>query len=115
MRGIWWRTLTQLRNPGDVPGRRRTLMTRPLRRLLSALRRERAVREEIERLAGEQAALRRVATLVAKAAAPEEIFSAVAAEQPQSTTPPDSTDKEGRTRGLQPEIIQTSRGPDGQA
>jgi signal transduction histidine kinase len=55
-------------------------MTRLLRRVLSALRRERAVREEIERLAGEQAALRRVATLVARAATPEEIFAAVAEE-----------------------------------
>jgi len=55
-------------------------MTRPPRRILSALRRERAGSEEIERLAGEQAALRRVATLVAKAAAPEEIFAAVAEE-----------------------------------
>jgi GAF domain-containing protein len=51
--------------------------------MLSALRRERAGREEIERLAGEQAALRRVATLVAKAAAPEEIFAAVAEELAQ--------------------------------
>jgi signal transduction histidine kinase len=55
-------------------------MTRPLRQMLSALRRERAGREEIERLAGEQAALRRVATLVARAVAPEEVFAAVAAE-----------------------------------
>ncbi len=55
-------------------------MTRPLRRMLSVLGRERALREEIERLAGEQAALRRVSTLVAKAAAPEEIFAAVAGE-----------------------------------
>jgi signal transduction histidine kinase len=51
--------------------------------MLSALRRERGAREEIERLAGEQAALRRVATLVAKAAAPEEIFAAVAEELAQ--------------------------------
>jgi signal transduction histidine kinase len=49
-------------------------------RMLSVLGAERAVREEIERLAGEQAALRRVAALVAKAAAPEEIFAAVAEE-----------------------------------
>jgi signal transduction histidine kinase len=58
-------------------------MIRPLRRMLSALRRVRAGREEIERLAGEQAALRRVATLVAKATAPEEIFAAVAEELAQ--------------------------------
>ena len=58
-------------------------MTRPLRRMLNALGRERARSEEIERLAGEQAALRRVATLVAKAAAPEEIFAAVAEELAQ--------------------------------
>jgi hypothetical protein len=55
-------------------------MTRPLRRMRSGLRRERTVREETGRLAGEQAAVRRVATLVAKAAAPEEIFSTVAGE-----------------------------------
>ena len=55
-------------------------MTRPLRQLLSALRWGRAGREEIERLAGEQAALRRVAMLVARAAAPEEVFAAVAGE-----------------------------------
>jgi signal transduction histidine kinase len=58
-------------------------MTRPLRRMLSALRREHAGREETERLASEQAALRRVATLVARAAAPEEIFAAVAEETAQ--------------------------------
>ena len=39
-----------------------------------------AAQVEIERLAGDQAALRRVATLVAKAAAPDEIFAAVAEE-----------------------------------
>ena len=55
-------------------------MTRPLRRMLSARHRERTGREEIERLASEQAALRRVATLMAKAAASEEIFAAVAEE-----------------------------------
>ena len=41
---------------------------------------ERGAREEVERLAQEQAALRRVATLVAKAVSPEEIFCAVAEE-----------------------------------
>jgi signal transduction histidine kinase len=45
-------------------------MTRLLRRILGALRRDRAGREEIERLAGEPATLRRVATLVACGAAP---------------------------------------------
>ena len=55
-------------------------MTRPRRRMLSALGPERVAREEIERLAGDQAALRRVATLAARAAAPEEIFAAVAEE-----------------------------------
>jgi len=48
--------------------------------MLSVLDHERAAREEVERLAREQAALRRVATLVAKAVSPEEIFSAVARE-----------------------------------
>ena len=47
---------------------------------LSLLDRERSAREEVERLAREQAALRRVATLVAKAVSPEEIFGAVAEE-----------------------------------
>jgi signal transduction histidine kinase len=49
-------------------------------RMLSVLAQERAARAEVELLAGEQAALRRVATLVAKAAAPGEIFCAVAEE-----------------------------------
>jgi signal transduction histidine kinase len=40
----------------------------------------RAAREEVERLAREQAALRRVATLVARAVSPEEVFAAVAQE-----------------------------------
>ena len=39
-----------------------------------------AAREEIERLADEQAALRRVATLVAEGARPVDVFAAVAAE-----------------------------------
>jgi signal transduction histidine kinase len=42
-----------------------------------------AARAEIARLAGEQAALRRVAALVAKAVPPEEIFAAVAEELAQ--------------------------------
>ena len=49
-------------------------------RMLSVLDDERAAREEVERLAREQAALRRVATLVAKAVSPEEVFAAVAEE-----------------------------------
>jgi signal transduction histidine kinase len=48
--------------------------------MLRVLDDERAAREELEWLAREQAALRRVATLVAKAASPDEIFSAVAEE-----------------------------------
>jgi signal transduction histidine kinase len=52
-------------------------------RMLSVLDHERAAREEVEWLAREQAALRRVATLVAKAASPEQIFSAVAHELAQ--------------------------------
>jgi signal transduction histidine kinase len=49
-------------------------------RMLSILGAERAARGEIERLADEQAALRRVATLVARGAAPGEVFAAVAQE-----------------------------------
>jgi len=49
-------------------------------RMLSVLEHERAAREEVERLAREQAALRRVATLAAKAVSPEKIFAAVAQE-----------------------------------
>ena len=49
-------------------------------RMLSVLDDERAAREEVERLAREQAALRRVATLVATAVSSEEIFAAVAKE-----------------------------------
>jgi signal transduction histidine kinase len=52
-------------------------------RMLSVLDHERAAREEVEWLAREQAALRRVATLVAKAASPDQIFSAVAQELAQ--------------------------------
>ena len=48
--------------------------------MLSVLDHERAAREEVERLAREQAALRRVATLVGRAVSPEEIFAAVAEE-----------------------------------
>jgi GAF domain-containing protein len=58
-------------------------MTRMLRRMLSALRREHAGREEIKRLAGDQVALRRVAALVARDAAPGEIFATVAEELAQ--------------------------------
>ena len=48
--------------------------------MLRLLDHERGAREEVERLAREQAALRRVATLVATAVSPEEIFSAVTEE-----------------------------------
>jgi signal transduction histidine kinase len=49
-------------------------------RMLCVLDDERSAREEIERLADEQAALRHVATLVATGASPAEIFAAVTAE-----------------------------------
>ena len=49
-------------------------------RMLHVLDNERSAREEAGRLACEQAALRRVATLVARAAPPGEVFTAVAAE-----------------------------------
>ncbi|HYZ29386.1 MAG TPA: GAF domain-containing sensor histidine kinase [Thermoleophilaceae bacterium] len=49
-------------------------------RMLHVLDDERAAREELEEVAGEHAALRRVATLVAEAAPPEAVFSAVAEE-----------------------------------
>ena len=52
-------------------------------RMLRVLDDERGVRRELERLAREQDALRRVATLVAKAASPDEVFSAVAEEVAQ--------------------------------
>ena len=55
-------------------------MKRLLRRMLSALGRERAVRAELRAIAGEQAALRRVAALVAGGAAPGAVFAAVAEE-----------------------------------
>jgi GAF domain-containing protein len=48
--------------------------------MLRVLDHERGAREESERLAREQASLRRVATLVAKAVSPEEIFRAVTEE-----------------------------------
>jgi hypothetical protein len=52
-------------------------------RMLRVLDQERGAREELEELAGEQAALRRVATLVAEAASPDAVFSAVAEELAQ--------------------------------
>ena len=52
-------------------------------RMLHVLDNERAAREELERLADEQAALRRVATLVATSARPEAVFAAVAEEVAQ--------------------------------
>jgi GAF domain-containing protein len=55
-------------------------MTRLLRRMLSGLGRERAVRVELRAIAGERAALRRVAALAAGGAAPGAIFAAVAEE-----------------------------------
>jgi signal transduction histidine kinase len=55
-------------------------MTRLLRRMLSALGRERAVRVELRAIAGEQAALRRVAAMVAGGAVPGAVFAAVAEE-----------------------------------
>jgi signal transduction histidine kinase len=48
--------------------------------MLSVLDHERAAREEVWRLAREQAALRRVATLVARGALPDDVFAAVAQE-----------------------------------
>ena len=44
--------------------------------------------QDVERFGMEQAALRRVATLVALGAAPEEVFAAVTAEPPWSGTTP---------------------------
>ena len=55
-------------------------MTRLLWRTLSALGPERAVRVELRAIAGEQAALRRVAALAAGGAAPGAMFAAVAQE-----------------------------------
>jgi len=49
-------------------------------RMQRVLDRERAAREQLERLAGEQAALRRVATLVARGEPPRVVFAAVAEE-----------------------------------
>ena len=55
-------------------------------RTLSVREAERAAREELEALAREQAALRRVASEVARAASPAELFSAVAEEVGHLTT-----------------------------
>jgi len=49
-------------------------------RMLRVLDDERGAREEIERLAGDQAALRRVAMLIARGVAPDLVFGAVAEE-----------------------------------
>jgi len=56
---------------------RATSMTMQMLRLLDD---ERAAREDVERLAREQAALRRVATLVARSASPTAVFATVAEE-----------------------------------
>ena len=53
-------------------------MTCLLRRMLGDLGRERAVRAQLRAIAGEQAALRRVAALAARGAAPGAVFAAVA-------------------------------------
>ena len=58
--------------------------------MLSVLDHERAAREEVERLAREQAALRRVATLVARGEPPRGVFAAVA-EQVGRLIPADLT------------------------
>jgi GAF domain-containing protein len=58
-------------------------MTRLLTRMLSAGCQERALREEVDRLAAEQGALRRVARLAAGGAAPGALFAAVAEEARQ--------------------------------
>ena len=58
--------------------------------MLSVLDHERAAREEVERLAREQAALRRVATLVARGEPPRGVFAAVA-EQVGRLLPADLT------------------------
>jgi hypothetical protein len=55
-------------------------MARLLRRTLSALGAERGVRVELRAVAAEQAALRRVAALVAGGAEPGAVFAAVAGE-----------------------------------
>jgi signal transduction histidine kinase len=80
MRGIWQRTLTRLRDPGDVPVRKRTAMTCLLKRMLNALSRERTVRMELRAIAAERAALLRVAALASGGAAPGAVFAAVAEE-----------------------------------
>jgi signal transduction histidine kinase len=49
-------------------------------RMLRVLEDERSAREELRTVANEQAALRRVAVLVARVAPPEEVFAAVATE-----------------------------------
>jgi hypothetical protein len=66
--------------------------------MLSALRRERAGRGEVERLAGEQAALRRVAALVARGAAPGVVFAAVAEEAGYFL--PEAGQRPGRLNGI---------------
>jgi signal transduction histidine kinase len=75
-----------LARPGNLTGHEKGLLggmarvTAMTMRMLSVLDHERAVRAEVERLAREQAALRRVATLVARGAPRDEIFAAVAQE-----------------------------------
>src|SRR5690348_10069041 len=55
-------------------------MSRVLKRMLGAVVRERGARAELRAVAAEQAAVRRVAALVAGGAEPGAVFAAVAAE-----------------------------------
>jgi len=78
-------TLVLARTPGLTPQEAALLeamarITAMTMTMLSVLDHERAAREEAGRLAREQAALRRVATLVARGALPDEVFAAVAEE-----------------------------------
>ena len=69
-----------------------------------------ATREQLTRLAGEQAALRRVATLVARGAAPADVFDAVTEELGgfSMSAPPDFSASKTSTR---PWLLRAGAGP----
>jgi signal transduction histidine kinase len=69
--------------PKDLPGRQRERVRRlvpPLEALVAATRHRQKISAEVCTLARQQAALRRVATLVARGAAPEDVYPMAVAE-----------------------------------
>ncbi|MCW2627808.1 GAF domain-containing protein [Mycobacterium sp.] len=76
---LWGAMAVATRDPNPLPGDTEARLANFTGLLATAIGNAES-REALGRLADEQAALRRVATLVARGAAPAEVFSAVAAE-----------------------------------